>query len=255
MGQLSGKTAWITGGGSGIGLAAAKLFAAEGANVAVTGRNMDKLNAAVEEIGANAIAIQADTTDPSSLEIAAAEIAGKFGKLDVVFANAGIPGQTLLGSTEISAFQDILNVNITGVFFTVQAALLYLSDGASIILNGSVLAKAGGPGWAAYAASKGAVSSMARVFVSELAPRGIRVNTVIPGATRTPIWGQPERLEQIEAGLASGIPLGRLGEPEYVANTALFLASDASSYITGAEINIDGGMISSPLGAPIYRQR
>jgi NAD(P)-dependent dehydrogenase (short-subunit alcohol dehydrogenase family) len=130
----------------------------------------------------------------------------------------------------------------------------HLKAGASVILVGSVLAKAGSPGWSAYAASKGAVSSMARVLVSELSPRGIRVNTVVPGATRTPIWGQPEKLAQMESRLTLGIPLNRLGEPEEVANVALFLASDDSSYVQGAEISVDGGAGSSPFGAPIYRQ-
>jgi NAD(P)-dependent dehydrogenase (short-subunit alcohol dehydrogenase family) len=130
----------------------------------------------------------------------------------------------------------------------------HLKAGASVILVGSVLAKAGSPGWSAYAASKGAVSSMARVLVSELSPRGIHVNTVLPGATRTPIWGQPEKLAQMESRFTLGIPLNRLGEPEEVANVALFLASDDSSYVQGAEISVDGGAGSSPFGAPIYRQ-
>lgn len=255
MGKLNGKVALITGGNSGIGLATAKLFVAEGAKVVITGRNQITLNASVEELGTtNALAALADANDPTSLEKAVAAAVEKFGRLDVVFANAGISGHTPAGGTELSVFEEILKINVTGVFFTVQAALPHLKTGASVILNGSVLAKAGSPGWSAYAASKGAVSSMARVLASELSPRGIRVNTVVPGATRTPIWGQPEGLAQLESVLTRAVPLNRLGEPEEVANVVLFLASDDSSFVQGAEISVDGGAGSSPLGAPIYRK-
>ncbi|NOU88568.1 glucose 1-dehydrogenase [Paenibacillus sp. LMG 31460] len=252
---MNGKVALITGGSSGIGLTAAKLFVAEGAKVVITGRNQVALNAAVEELGTTkALAVQADAADPASAEKAVAAAVEKFGRLDVVFANAGISGHTPAGSTELSVFEEILKVNVTGVFFTVQAALPYLKAGASVILNGSILATAGSPGTSAYAASKGAVTSMASVLVSELSPRGIRVNTVVPGATRTPIWGQPERIAQLEPVLARTVPLNRLGEPEEIANVALFLASDDSSFVQGAEISVDGGAGSSPFGAPIYRR-
>ncbi|TFE22701.1 SDR family NAD(P)-dependent oxidoreductase [Cohnella luojiensis] len=255
MGKLNGKVALITGGNSGIGLSAAKLFVAEGARVVITGRNQDTLNAAVEELGAtNALAVQADASDPTSMDKAVAMGVEKFGGLDVVFANAGITGHSPVGGTEVSVFEEVLKINVTGVFFTVQASLPHLKEGASVILVGSVLAKAGSPGWSAYAASKGAVTSMARVLASELSPRGIRVNTVVPGATRTPIWGEAEKLAQMESVLNLSIPLNRLGEPEEVANVALFLASDDSSYVQGAEISVDGGAGSSPFGAPIYRQ-
>jgi NAD(P)-dependent dehydrogenase (short-subunit alcohol dehydrogenase family) len=176
----------------------------------------------------------------------------KFGGLDVVFANAGILLNTPVGVTELSVFEEVLRVNVTGVFFTVQAAVPHLKSGASVILNGSVLAKAGNPGSSAYAASKGAVTSMARVLVSELSPRGIRVNTVLPGATWTPIWG--DGVAHVEAFSAVLVPMNRLGEPEEVANVAFFLASDDSSFVQGAEISVDGGEGSSPFGAPIYRQ-
>lgn len=255
MGKLNGKVALITGGSSGIGLATAKLFVAEGAKVVITGRNQVALNAAVEELGkTNTLAVQADATDPTSAEKAVAAAVGKFDRLDVLFANAGISGHTPAGGTELSVFEEILKVNVTGVFFTVQAALPHLKAGASVILNGSVLAKAGSPGWSAYAASKGAVTSMARVLVSELSSRGVRVNTVVPGATRTPIWGQPEGLAQFESALTRLVPMNRLGVPEEIANVALFLASDDSSFVQGAEISVDGGAGSSPFGAPIYRQ-
>ncbi|GFZ90569.1 oxidoreductase [Paenibacillus marchantiophytorum] len=253
MGKLNGKVAFITGGNSGIGLATAKLFVAEGAKVVITGRNQATLDAALEELGTvNGFAVQANTTDPASLEKAVAAAVERFGELDVVFANAGISGHTPVGGTELSVFEEILKINVTGVFFTVQAALPHLKPQASVILNSSVLATAGSPGWSAYAASKGAVSSMARVMVSELSPRGIRVNTISPGATRTPIWGQPEGLAQIESKLTRSIPLNRLGEPDEIANVALFLASDAAAFVQGAEISVDGGAGSSPFGAPIY---
>lgn len=255
MGKMNGKVALITGGSSGIGFESAKLFVAEGAKVVITGRNQEALNAAVEKLGAsNALAVQADATDPSSADKAVSEAIRTFGRLDVVFANAGISGQTPVGATELSLFEQILQVNVTGVFFTVQAALPHLKSGASVILNGSVLAKAGSPGYAAYAASKGAVTSMARVLVSELSPRGIRVNTVVPGATRTPIWGQAEGLAQVESAIAPMVPLNRFGEPVEIANVALFLASDDSSFVQGAEISVDGGAGSSPMGAPVYRR-
>jgi NAD(P)-dependent dehydrogenase (short-subunit alcohol dehydrogenase family) len=256
MGKLNGKVALITGGNSGIGLAAAKLFVAEGAKVVITGRNLVTLNTAAAELGANGFAVQADATDPASAEKAAAAAVEKFGGLDIIFANAGIAANTPVGGTELSVFEEVLKVNVTGPFFTVQAALPYLKAGASVILVGSVLAKAGNPGGSAYSASKGAVSSMARVLASELSPRGIRVNTVVPGATRTPIWGQttPEGMAQLESMLARSIPLNRLGEPEEIAKAALFLASDDASFIQGSEISVDGGAGASPLGAPIYRQ-
>jgi NAD(P)-dependent dehydrogenase (short-subunit alcohol dehydrogenase family) len=254
MGKLEGKVALITGGNSGIGLATARLFVAEGATVVITGRNQEKLDAAVQELGPSSFGVQADSTDPTSGEQAVAAAVGKFGRLDVVFANAGISASTPLGGTELSVFEEVLKVNVTGVFFTVQAALPHLKEGASVILNGSVLAQAGSPGYSAYAASKGAVTSMARVLVSELAPRGVRVNTVVPGATRTPIWKQStaEGMAKLDSALSRAIPLKRLGEPEELARVALFLASDDSSYVQGAEISVDGGAGSSPFGAPIY---
>ncbi|WP_379129580.1 SDR family NAD(P)-dependent oxidoreductase [Paenibacillus sp. sgz500958] len=255
MGKLTNKVALITGGNSGIGFATAKLFIEEGAKVVVTGRNQDRLNAVKEELGANVLTIQTDATDPAGLEKAAAAAVETFGSLDIVFANAGISGATPVGGTEHSVFEEILRTNVTGVFFTVQGALPHLKEGASVILVGSVLAKAGRPGGSAYAASKGAISSMARVMAAELSPRGIRVNTVVPGATRTPIWGQsdPESFAKLEAGLALSIPLNRIGEAVEIAKAALFLASEDSSFVQGAEISVDGGAGAAPLGAPIYR--
>ena len=255
--RLAGKTALITGGNSGIGLTTAKLFIAEGAKVAITGRNQATLEAAAKELGPNAIAIVADATDIAATEKAVAQAAAKFGKLDIVFANAGIAANTPLGGTALETFESVLKTNITAVFFTVQAAVPHLNDGASIILNGSVISVLGNPGYAAYAASKAGVRAMARVMASELSPRGIRVNVVSPGGTSTPIWNRnaptPEAIVALESHISKAIPLGRFGKPEEVAKTVLFLASDDASNIQGAEIFVDGGTTGSPAGAPIYR--
>jgi NAD(P)-dependent dehydrogenase (short-subunit alcohol dehydrogenase family) len=255
--RLKNKTAFITGGNSGIGLATAKLFVAEGARVAITGRNQTTLEAAAKELGPNAIAIVADANDVAATERAVAEAVKKFGKLDIVFANAGIPGSTPIGGTTLEAFESVIRTNITSVFFTVQAAVPHLNDGGSIILNGSVISVLGNPGYAAYAASKAGVRGMARVMASELAPRGIRVNVVAPGAAKTPIWNgaapTAEAFAVLDQRISRSIPLGRLGEAEEVAKTVLFLASDDASNVNGAEIFVDGGSTGAPAGAPIYR--
>jgi NAD(P)-dependent dehydrogenase (short-subunit alcohol dehydrogenase family) len=255
--RLADKTALITGGNSGIGLATARVFVAEGARVVITGRNQATLAAATKELGPNAIAFPADATDIAATEAAIKQGVEKFGKLDIVFANAGIAGGTPLGSASLETFENVLRTNVTAVFFTVQAALPHLNDGASIILNGSVISVLGNPGYAAYAASKAGVRAMARVMASELSPRGIRVNVVAPGAIRTPIWGAatatPEAEKAFEARMGRTTPLGRIGEPDHVAKTVLFLASDDSAHVQGQEIFVDGGSTSSPAGAPIYR--
>ncbi|WP_341894087.1 SDR family oxidoreductase [Ferrovibrio terrae] len=255
--RLKNKTALITGGNSGIGLATAKAFIAAGARVAITGRNKATLDAALAELGSDAMALQADATDIAATEQAVAAAVQAFGKLDIVFANAGIPGSTPIGGSRLEVFEQILRTNITGVFFTVQAAAPHLNDGASIILNGSVMSQLGSPGSSAYAASKAGVRGMARVMASELAPRGIRVNVVSPGATRTPIWDgaapTPEAKAQLEKRLSGIIPLGRLGEAEEIAKTVLFLASDDASNVNGTEIFVDGGSNGSPVGGPVFR--
>jgi NAD(P)-dependent dehydrogenase (short-subunit alcohol dehydrogenase family) len=255
--RLKNKTALITGGNSGIGLVTARLFVAEGARVAITGRNQATLEAAAKELGPNALAIVADATDVAATEKAVKQAVEKFGKLDIVFANAGISASTPVGGTSLETFESVLKTNITAVFFTVQAAAPHLSDGGSIILNGSVISVLGNPGYAAYAASKAGVRAMARVMASELSPRGIRVNVVSPGGTSTPIWNRtaptPEAVVALEARISKAIPLGRFGKPEQVAKTVLFLASDDASNVQGAEIFVDGGATASPAGAPIYR--
>jgi NAD(P)-dependent dehydrogenase (short-subunit alcohol dehydrogenase family) len=255
--RLANKTALITGGNSGIGLATAKLFVAEGAKVAITGRDQAKLEAAAKELGPNALAIVADATDVAATERAVARAVEKFGKLDILFANAGIGANTPVGGTTLETFESVLKTNVTAVFFTVQAALPHLNDGGSIVLNGSVISVLGSPGYAAYAASKAGVRAMARVMASELSPRGIRVNVVAPGGTSTPIWDRaaptPDAVIALEKRISQGIPLGRFGKVEEVAKTVLFLASDDASNIQGAEIFVDGGATAAPSGAPIYR--
>jgi NAD(P)-dependent dehydrogenase (short-subunit alcohol dehydrogenase family) len=256
--RLANKTALITGGNSGIGLATARAFAAEGARVAITGRNQDTLDAAAKELGAAAMAVQVDVTDVAAFEGAVAMIAETFGGLDIVFANAGISGATPLGQTTLAAFETVIRTNLTSVFFTVQAAVPYLRDGASVILNGSVHAVMGVPGMSAYAAAKAGVRAMTRNLASELAPRGIRVNQVTPGATRTPIWANraptDDAMSALEATMSRGIALGRFAGAEDIANAALYLASDDAVNVTATEIVVDGGTTGAPRGAPIYRQ-
>lgn len=255
--RLENKTALITGGNSGIGLQTARLFVAEGARVIITGRNRATLDAAASELGPKALALIADATDVPALEAAVKEGVDRFGKLDIVFANAGIAGGTPVGGTRVETFEQVLRTNLTAVFFTVQAAVAHMNDGGSIILNGSVISVLGNPGYAAYAASKAGVRAMSRVMASELSPRGIRVNVVAPGAIRTPIWGPavatPEAEKAFEARIGRATPLGRIGEPENVARTVLFLASDDAAHIQGQELFVDGGATASPAGAPIYR--
>lgn len=255
--KLAGKTAFITGGNSGLGLATAKLFIAEGAKVAITGRSQKTLDEAREALGPNLLAIKADLTDVKEIERAVSEAVAAFGKLDIVFANAGIAGLTPVGGTTLETFQNIINTNLTGTFFTVQAAEPHLNPGASIILNGSVHADMGWPAYSAYAATKGAVRSMTRVMAAEFAPRGIRVNQITPGAARTPVWNPHAAsvgMDALEEKLKTTIPLGRMGEAHEVATVALFLASSDSSNVVGAEIVVDGGATGSPLGAPAHRK-
>jgi NAD(P)-dependent dehydrogenase (short-subunit alcohol dehydrogenase family) len=255
--KLEGKNALITGGNSGIGLASARLFVAEGARVAITGRDQSTLDAAAKELGPKATAFQADVSDAAARERLFKKIGEEFGSLDIVFANAGIAGATPVGNAEEALFEKILKVNVIGVFFTVQGALPFLRDGSSVILNGSVVATLGPPGSSAYVASKGAVHAMARTLAAELSRKGIRVNVVVPGATVTPIWGRNKTGATLdvsaEAVRRSHVPLGRLGEAEDIARAVLFLASDDSSYVQGTELVVDGGTIGAPMGAPAYQ--
>ena len=253
--KLQNKRALITGGNSGIGLATAQLFVAEGARVAILGRSQAKLEAAVKSLGDGNIGLQADAKDNEATNRAITQAAEQLGGLDIVIANAGIGGMTPLGQTTLEAFEDILKTNVTGVFFTVQAASPYLSSGASIVIVGSVHAGLGAAGYSAYAASKGAVRTMVRVLAAELSPREIRVNLVSPGPIQTPIWDKygADAFAALEKNIAAIVPLGRFGRAEEVAKSILFLASDDSTYIQAADLAIDGGMNGAPAAAPIFR--
>ncbi|WGS54206.1 SDR family oxidoreductase [Paraburkholderia sp. D15] len=256
--RFKGKTALITGGNSGIGFVTARLMIAEGARVAITGRDQAKLDQAVAELGENALGVRADLDDEAAFGPLFEQIGAAFGSLDIVFANAGISGPTPLGGTSAAAFEAILRTNLTAVFLTVQAALPLMSAGGAIVLNGSVMRELGSPGSAAYSATKAGITGMARVFATELVQRGIRVNTVIPGGTRTPIWTRGARegatLDATETALAPRIPFGRLAAPEEVAAAVLFLASGDGSGMTGAEIVVDGGTTGAPWGSAVFRQ-
>jgi NAD(P)-dependent dehydrogenase (short-subunit alcohol dehydrogenase family) len=256
--KLAGKKALIAGGNSGIGLATARIFIKEGAQVAITGRNQEALDAALADLGPKAIGFRGDITDSKSRKAILKQVAEKFDKLDIVFAYAGIPGTTPAGNTTEDLFEEIIRINLTSVFFTVQDALPFLNDGGSVILNGSVIGTLGQPGCPAYSASKAGVRALARTLAADLSPRSIRVNVVAPGATKTPIWARggqrsPEESGEIAKKLASQIALGRWGEADEIAKAVLFLASDDSSYVQGAELFVDGGFTRTPLGSSANR--
>jgi NAD(P)-dependent dehydrogenase (short-subunit alcohol dehydrogenase family) len=258
--RFQDKNVLVTGGSSGIGFAAARIFAAEGARVVITGRDQKKLEAAVAEIGPQAIGYIADLDQPAAIDGLFSQIESALGSLDAIFANAGIPGSTPLGSTTAQAFEAILRTNLTGVFLTVQAGLPLMRKGGAIVLNGSVMRELGFPGSSAYAATKAGVTAMAKVFATELVTRGIRVNTVIPGATRTPIWTRGAAragatLDGTEAAMADRIPMERFATAEEVANAAVFLASNDASGMTAAEIVVDGGTTGAPWGNPLFRPK
>jgi NAD(P)-dependent dehydrogenase (short-subunit alcohol dehydrogenase family) len=243
--DLREKTALITGGTTGIGYETAKLFIAEGARVAITGIDKARVKAAVDSLGPACLGIVADVRDAGALRSMARDIANAFGELDIVFANAGVAFATSLSDTAADRYDAIMDVNVKGVFQTVQACLPLMKDGGSIILNTSWLADVGTPGLSVLSASKAAVRSFARTMAAELRERNIRVNAVSPGATLTPIHQKtgmsPEELSAFAERLQGAIPLRRFGRADEVAQAALFLASDRSSYMLGAEIAVDGG--------------
>jgi len=246
MKTLEGKVAMITGGSSGIGLATAKLFQQAGAKVAISGRNQQSLHDAVKELGAGVVAVRSDVSKLSDLDILFDVVAKKLGRIDVLFANAGIARFAPVNVVSEDLYDETFDINVKGVFFTVQKAIPFLNDNASVILNTSVVNQAGIPTTSIYAASKAAVRSLARSISSELAARGIRVNVVSPGPIATPIYGKlgldKDALDAFAADIVSQVPLKRFGRPEEVAEAALFLASSASSYVTGVELSVDGGL-------------
>ena len=245
MGKLSGKIALITGGNSGIGLATAKRFVDEGAYVFITGRRESELAAAVKEIGRNVTSVQGDVAKLGDLDRLIAQIKQEKGRLDIVFANAGVAKFAPLGSITEELYDWTFDINVKGLLFTVQKALPLLPDGASIILNASIVGSKGLPMNSVYSATKAAIRSFARTWTSDLKDRRIRVNAISPGFIDTP--GMDSLLASASAGeerMKAGInntPLGRGGTPDVVAKAVVFLASDDSSYVTGAELFVDGG--------------
>ncbi|ASU80293.1 3-oxoacyl-ACP reductase [Actinopolyspora erythraea] len=246
MGQLDDKSALVTGASSGIGLAIAHRFAAEGATVYLTGRREAELDAAVSRVGARGIAIRSDVSDHGDLDRLFAEIADRSGRLDVVVANAGVGDYGPLGTITEEEYERTTSINLKGTVFTIQRALPLLTTGASVMLVSSGAALRAAPGLGVYAATKAAIRSLARTWAAELADRGIRVNTLTPGDVETPGGDElrasfPHHDRPTAAESAPPTPLGRIGGPEEVAATALYLAGDQSSFTTGAELLVDGG--------------
>ncbi|OBL09766.1 short-chain dehydrogenase [Mycobacterium sp. 1245499.0] len=244
MGQLDGKTALLTGGTSGIGLATAQRFVDEGAYVFITGRDRARLDEAAASIGAHGV--QSDISKPGDLDILAAEISAHGKGLDVVFANAGGGDFAALADVTPEHYRNNFDRNVAGTVFTVQKTLPLLNEGASIILAGSTAASEGVPAFGLYAASKAAIRSLGRTWAAELVDRKIRVNTVVPGPIETPgLAGLApgDQKQDLLDGMADQVPMKRLGRPEEIAAAVLFLASDQSSFMTGAELAVDGGQI------------
>jgi NAD(P)-dependent dehydrogenase (short-subunit alcohol dehydrogenase family) len=245
MKRLEGKVAVVTGGNSGIGLATATRLQQEGARVAISGRSKKTLDEAVKAIGSGVLAVQADVAKLADLDKLFTEVSQKLGKIDVLFVNAGIAKFAPLAETSEGTYDEQFEINTKGAYFTIQKAIPLLNDGASIILNTSVADIKGQIGASAYAATKAALRSFARTAAAELAGRSIRVNTVAPGPIVTPIYGRmglpKEAVDEFAKQIGTKVPLKRFGQPEEVAATVAFLASQDASYITGVEINVDGG--------------
>jgi NAD(P)-dependent dehydrogenase (short-subunit alcohol dehydrogenase family) len=247
MGRLEEKIAVITGANSGIGLAAAQRFVAEGAYVYITGRRQDELDKAVQRIGGRAVAVRGDISNLADLDRLYSAVQAGHGRLDIVFANAGIGMVEPLGAITEKAFDLLFDINVKGTLFTVQKALPLMTSGGSIILTGSTTGAMGTPAFSVYSSTKAAIRNFARSWTLDLKGLGIRVNVLSPGATATPglidgvakSTGQPDA---VIAGLKAQTPLGRLADPDEIAAAALFLASDESSFMTGSEMFVDGGI-------------
>jgi NAD(P)-dependent dehydrogenase (short-subunit alcohol dehydrogenase family) len=246
MGKLEGKIALITGGNSGIGLATAKQIVNEGAYVFITGRRESELTRAVREIGKNVTGVQGDVSNLADLDRLFSQIKREKGKLDIVFANAGVAKYAPLGEITEEFYDSIFDINVKAVLFTVQKALPLMPDGACIILNASIVASKGFSSNSVYSATKAAVRSFARTWTTDLKDRRIRVNAVSPGSIDTPglsdLLASSEVGEQRKKMIATTVPLGRFGTPDEIAKAVVFLASDDSSYITGTELFVDGGI-------------
>jgi NAD(P)-dependent dehydrogenase (short-subunit alcohol dehydrogenase family) len=243
MNQFDGKVAVITGGNSGIGLATARLLRQQGAQVAIAGRNKSTLDQAASELGV--MAIQTDVSQPQELKAFFDTVAERLGKFDLLFANAGVFQSKPLPEVDEDLFDWHFNINVKGAYFSVQHCLPHLREGASVVLTSSMMHEAGWPGCSVYSATKAAVRSLARSFAAELAPRNIRVNTISPGVTHTPILDWPGMSEQertaVQDGIRTQIPMGRFAAPEEIAQAVLYLAGSAT-YMTGGDLLLDGGM-------------
>ena len=244
--KLANKIALVTGGSSGIGLATAKLFSQEGAQVIISGRDRTALDKAAQEIGDGVLALQSDVADLEEIDNLYKAIAGKFGKIDVLFANAGMGRFTSLEATTEAIYDEVFSINLKGLYFTVQKSLAYLNDHAAIVLNTSFIGSLGLPNTSVVSASKAAVRSLARTFSAELIDRGIRVNAISPGVIATPFHNKTglyqEAVETNAQKFIEQIPMKRFGTSEEIAKAVLFLSTSDSSYILGAEIAVDGGI-------------
>jgi NAD(P)-dependent dehydrogenase (short-subunit alcohol dehydrogenase family) len=246
MKRLEGKVAVITGGNSGIGLATAKRFLEEGAKVAISGRSQQTLDEAAKQLGKDVLAVKSDTAKVSEIESFLNAVAKKFGKIDVLFVNAGVAKFAPFADTSEAIYDEQFNINVRGAYFTIQKALPHLNDGASIILNTSVAGSKGTESASAYSSTKAAMRSFARTVAAELVGRNIRVNAVAPGPIATPIFGRTglpqEAIDGFAKQIKEQVPMKRFGQPEEVAGAVAFLASSDASYITGVELNVDGGL-------------
>ena len=244
--RLQNKVALITGGNSGMGLETAKLFEREGAKVIIIGRRQEAIEAFNQQASNNAHGLVADVSDPSAMQRAIIEATERFGKIDILFINAGIAKPRPFELADRAYYDAMMDVNFGGAYFNIQACLPYLNNGASIILNTSVSNVKGMPGLSVYAATKAAMRSLVRTLATELADRGIRVNAMSPGPVETPVWGKMDLTEEQANGfkeqVKTMVPLGRMGTSEEIAKAVLFLASDDASYVNGIELPVDGGM-------------
>jgi len=248
-GEFAGKCALVTGGTTGIGRATAELLHAAGAKVAITGQNPDTLASAARELPSDVLVLRADARSVADASRLAEQVQERFGKLDVLFLNAGIAQLAPFEAVDEAFYQEHMDVNVKGVVFTLQKLLPLLASGASVIVNTSVADQRGAPGLSIYSATKGAVAALVRTLAVELAPRKVRVNSVCPATILTPIQGKfglpPEVARAVAEQYTARIPLGRFGTAEEVARAALFLASPSSSYVTGVELVVDGGLAAT----------
>ncbi len=244
--KLIGKVAVITGGNSGIGLATAKRFYAEGAHVVITGRNQETLDAAVQEIGQDAVGIRSDTSNLGDIDDLFCQVKELHGHIDILFANAGVGTFLPIEDIDEATFDTMMNINVKGLYFTVQKALPLFHDGGAIVLNSSVASQLGFATTSVYSATKAAVRSLARTLSTELLGRNIRVNAVAPGPIETPLYYRlglsEDAVGSTKEGFTSHVPMKRMGQVDEIANVALFLASDDSSYVLGEELVAGGGM-------------